>query len=92
MAGLKRPQVAGFQPPRDRSRLIDLLPNAPAHAVPKGLQVRVINPGPLHRLLINQDRLLEPRCAFLETPQLGAVAGQVVGDGPFLGEFVHNRQ
>jgi len=73
------------------SSLLCPLPKSAAHAVPERFQIRLINGRTLYGVLVDGHRFFEPRCAVLQPPQLGAVAGQVVRDQPDLGEPLLDR-
>ena len=69
-----------------------MFPNRGAHAVPQWFQVGIINAGPLDGVLVNRHSLFEPLLTFVQSPQLGAVAREVVQYRPHLGKPVRHGQ
>lgn len=67
-------------------------PHRPAHTVAQWFQVGIINRRLLDRLLVNGHRLFEPLQALLQPAKLAAVAGEIVGNGPYLAELLRRGQ
>jgi hypothetical protein len=65
-------------------------PEGAAEAVPKGREIGIVNGGALDCLFVYAHGVLEPFFAFFQLGKLGAVAGEIVGNGPELREFVRD--
>lgn len=61
-------------------------------AVQERFQIGIINPRALDGVLVDGHRFLEPFLRLVQSPQLGAVTGEVVRDRPHLGERVRHGQ